>query len=237
MKICIDAGHGGADAGAVNGARYEKNDNLRLSLKVKELLEPQGIQVILTRSGDNNPTLKERTDLSNREKADYFLSIHRNSFGNESAKGAEIWVYSKASTNTFNQGKGILDEVLKVIPFTNRGIKKGYTGNASLDYHVNRETNCPSALIELGFISNSEDNSLYDSKFNEIALAIIKGLCKAVGVQYKEPKPVEPPKPATPPTAAATKLYRVQVGGFSNRDNAERLKKDLESKGYSAIIV
>ena len=112
--ICIDPGHGGVDVGAVRGSRYEKSDNLRMAKAVKALLEPQGIKVVLTRDGDTNPSLSSRCDIANNAKADYFLSIHRNSFGNQTAAGAEIWVHHAAQQSTVNKAQRILDEILSV---------------------------------------------------------------------------------------------------------------------------
>lgn len=186
--ICIDPGHGGVDVGAVRGSRYEKSDNLRMAKAVKALLEPQGIKVVLTRDGDTNPSLSSRCDIANNAKADYFLSIHRNSFGNQTATGAEIWVHHAAQQSTVNKAQRILDEVLSVCG-KDRGVKKGYTGNPNADYAINRESNMASALLELLFISSDYDNSLYDRYFDKLAEAIAKGLCVAVGVEYGVQKP------------------------------------------------
>ncbi len=186
--ICIDPGHGGVDVGAVRGSRYEKSDNLRMAKAVKALLEPQGIKVVLTRDGDTNPSLSSRCDIANNAKADYFLSIHRNSFGNQTATGAEIWVHHAAQQSTVDKAQRILDEILSVCG-KDRGVKKGYTGNPNADYAINRESNMASALLELLFISSDYDNSLYDRYFDKLAEAIAKGLCAAVGVEYGAQKP------------------------------------------------
>lgn len=182
-KICIDPGHGGTDSGALLNTRYEKNDTLKMALKVKELLEAQGVTVVLTRNADKYLTLSDRCSIANKNNVDYFLSIHRNSL-NATSKGIEIWVYSKATDATTKKAQGILDSLVKV-GGTNRGVKKGYTGNPNVDYAINRESTMPSALLELLFISNPDDNKLFDDHFDEYAEAIAKGLCSAVGVTYK----------------------------------------------------
>ena len=192
--ICIDPGHGGVDVGAVRGSRYEKSDNLRMAKAVKALLESQGIKVVLTRDNDANPSLSGRCDTANNAKADYFLSIHRNSFGNQTATGAEIWVHHAAQQNTIDKAQRILDEVISVCG-KDRGVKKGYTGNPNADYAINRESNMASALLELLFISSDYDNGLYDRYFDKLAVAIAKGLCAAVGVEYGAPKPEPTPTP------------------------------------------
>ena len=177
-KIYIDAGHGGVQPGAVNGKRKESDDVLRMALKVQELLKGQDCEVRLSRTKDVDVEINDRCKDANKWGADYFLSIHRNA-ASESATGNEIWVYSKATSDNSAKAKKILDAVCKVDGLKNRGLKKG--APSYTDYGVNRDTNMHSALIELGFISNSKDNKVYDAKFDAIALALAKNLLSAVG--------------------------------------------------------
>ncbi|HCT15825.1 MAG TPA: N-acetylmuramoyl-L-alanine amidase, partial [Ruminococcaceae bacterium] len=90
--VCLDAGHGADDVGATStgGARLEKDDNLRLTLKVRDRLEEKGVNVVLTRGDDSDITLKERCKLANRKRCDFFLSLHRNS--SVSGTGFEAWI-------------------------------------------------------------------------------------------------------------------------------------------------
>src|SRR5699024_10072771 len=78
-KIVVDAGHGGADPGAVYDGRQEKDDTLSLALKVGELLRDYGIDVVFTRTTDVYQTPFEKAQIANNADADFFLSIHRNS--------------------------------------------------------------------------------------------------------------------------------------------------------------
>ena len=219
--VCIDPGHGGTDVGAVRGNRYEKSDNLRMAKAVKSLLEVQGIKVVMTRDNDANPSLSGRCDIANKAKADYFLSIHRNSFGNQTATGAEIWVHHAAQQSTVDKAQRILDEVLSVCG-KNRGVKKGYTGNPNADYAINRESNMASALLELLFISSDYDNGLYDRYFDKLAEAVAKGLCAAVGVEYGEQKPAPKPEPTPPPKPSG---FFPAKGYFSRGDKHENVAK------------
>lgn len=217
--VCIDPGHGGTDVGAVRGNRYEKSDNLRMAKAVKALLEAQGVKVVLTRDNDANPSLSGRCDIANNAKADYFLSVHRNSFGNQTATGAEIWVHHAAQQSTIGKAQKILDEVLAVCG-KNRGVKKGYTGNPNADYAINRESNMASALLELLFISSDYDNGLYDRYFDKLAEAVARGLCAAVGVEYGEQKPA--PKPSAPSTSSG---FFPGKGYFGLGDKHENVAK------------
>lgn len=202
--IVIDVGHGGTDSGAVNGPRYEKNDNLKLALEVKNILQGYGQTVYLTRETDTDVSLNDRPNYANDMKADYFLSLHRNSFSTDNARGVEMWVYSKSSVETIKQAETILNEILRVnSEILNRGVKKGYTGEPNSDYAVNRISTMPSALLELMFISNPNDNAIFDKEFYNLAKAIADGLMKALGQEI--------PKP-TPPKPQGEKSYIVKAG-------------------------
>lgn len=183
-KIYIDAGHGGVQPGAVNGKRKESDDVLRMALKVQELLKGQDCEVRMSRTKDIDVEINDRCKDANKWGADYFLSIHRNA-ASASATGNEIWVYSKATSDNSAKAKKILDAVCKADGLKNRGVKKG--APSYTDYGVNRDTNMHSALIELGFISNTSDNKIYDAKLDAIALAIAKALLSVVGSEWKEP--------------------------------------------------
>ena len=192
-KVCLDCGHGGSDPGAVKGSRTEKADVLRLGLKVRDLLTAAGINVVLTRTADESVSINDRCKIANAAKCDYFLSIHRNA-ATPDAAGNEIWVHSQAVAHVVDKAQKILNAVCAVAG-KSRGVKKGAAGNYT-DYGVNRDTDMPSALLELGFITSDTDNKSFDTHFDAYAKAIAKGVCAALGVDYKEPQPA-PTKPST----------------------------------------
>ena len=183
-KIYLDAGHGGSDPGAVNGNRTEAADVLKMTLAVGKLLEAQSVQVKYSRTTDTSKKLAVRTSESNSWGADYYLSIHRNS-ASASATGNEIWVIKTATANTQAKAKTILDAVCAADGLRNRGVKCG--APSYNNFAVNRDTNCASALLEMGFISNTGDSAALDKNFDAIALGIAKALCSIVGVTYKTP--------------------------------------------------
>ena len=183
-KIYLDAGHGGSDPGAVNGGRTEAADVLKMALAVGKLLQAQGVEVKYSRTSDTSKKLAVRTAESNSWGADYYLSIHRNS-ASASATGNEIWVIRTATANTQSKAKTILDAVCAADGLRNRGVKCG--APSYNNFAVNRDTNCASALLEMGFISNPNDSAALDKHFDAIALAIAKSLCSIVGVSYKTP--------------------------------------------------
>jgi len=217
--IYLDAGHGGTDAGAVSGSRYEKNDNLNMAKAVKALLVKQGQAVIMTREDDTFVSLAGRTQKANEADADIFVSLHRNSFTNAAANGAEVWVYTSAGAVDVGAATEVLERLAEVGVQSNRGVKKG-------NYHVLRESGMPSMLVELGFISNAIDNQLLDTRFDAYAEAIARGICAALGVAY-----------ITGGTAQAEVLYRVQVGAFGVKANAEAFLAKVREMGLDAFLV
>ena len=195
-KIFIDPGHGGDDPGAVNGKRKESDDVLMLSLLVAEELKAQDIEVALARADDKNvPGINSRVSSANSWGADFYLSIHRNAAA-ASASGNEIWILSSLkgkSGQNEKQAKSILDAVCAVDKLPNRGVKFGAVSYT--DYGVNSGTKMNSALLELGFISNSKDNEAFDRHYLDHAKAITRALCEAVGVEYKDTDSVSEPAP------------------------------------------
>ena len=172
--VCLDAGHGGSDSGAVSDGetRLEKNDNLALTLKVKEKLEAKGITVVLTREDDSDVSLKERCRIANRKHCDLFISIHRNSAGS-SANGVEAWIATTAGLKENKAAKAAVENICGVTGQKDRGVKRGYRDSAVGNYYTNSGTKMPSMLLEVGFITNDGDNSVFDSKLDECAEAIV----------------------------------------------------------------
>lgn len=206
MKICLDPGHGAADPGAVLGKRYEKDDVLRLALAVKLLLEAQGIDVVMTRTGDDTISINERCALANKAGCNYYLSLHRDGVADSTAQGFHIWVHHAANQPTRKKAQSILDAVMAVDSTAqNRGLHLGAANPNWTDYGVNTGTTMASALIEMGFISSPADNARLDKYFDQYAAALCKGLCAAVGKSYNTPID-QPDKPSTGGTDGLTAI-------------------------------
>ena len=167
--IVIDPGHGGHDFGAAFGGRRESDDVLRLSLAVRDILQSQGQRVIMTRALDVFVPLGERSEISNRNNADLFVSIHRNSSSNTAANGVDNFVSTAAPDNTIGHAFSVLDKVVDAGVQRNRGVKRD-------NFAVLRNTHAPAMLLEMGFITNAGDNQLFDQNFNAYALAIARGI-------------------------------------------------------------
>lgn len=172
--IILDPGHGGKDPGAVNGSSTEKAIVLKVTNLVRAKLEAAGAKVFMTRTGDTYPTLPERVAFTKDKYGEMFISIHVNSATSTSAKGAETF-YSVTSGDQYQEdaqlAKAINSEIVENANMRDRGVKQA-------DYYVIRNMMIPSVLVELGFISNSEDRAkLISDKYVEIyAQSIYNGV-------------------------------------------------------------
>ena len=185
--IVIDAGHGGTDPGAVNGGRLEKAENLAMAVAVGRILEARGHRVIYTRQTDIFVPLIERSRISNNAHPAAFLSIHRNSSTNTAANGLETFVSPNPTARDTQFANAVMNRLNALGLFANRGVR---TGN----FVVLTNTNAPAQLLEVGFISNAQDNAQFDANFSRIVTAIANGVEDFVGRTTSTP----PPPPAIP---------------------------------------
>lgn len=225
-KVFIDPGHGGNDSGAVGiNNLFEKTITLQVSKKVEALLKAQGLTVKLSRNTDTTLSLSDRTIMANNWGADCFVSIHCNAF-NGNAKGVETYSYT---SNTSDLASAIHSEILKTKAFTtNRGTK-------TANFYVIRKSNMRSSLVELAFIDNKEDVDILLNKQDLLALAIAKGICKYLKIEYK---PIDnTPTPAPPPVSDSNTFYRVVCGSFTNKIYAEEQLEELKAKGFSDSFI
>ncbi len=202
--VVIDAGHGGRDPGTSGTFEeetfYEKTVNLDIALRVKELLEENGITVIMTRDDDTYPTLEERSDLANINDAVIFVSIHANWATSASANGYETY-YSKLNNNSTTGlsseelAKSIMSQLSDTMSTKDRGIK-------TADHVVTKTSYMPAVLIEIGFMSNAEELELmFTEEFqNNFAKGICNGILNVIdkagipsdyGIIYEEMKAQE----------------------------------------------
>lgn len=222
-KVCLDYGHGGNDPGAVYKGRKESEDNLALGKAVAAELRRHGVVVDEIRTTDKTVSLGERSGFANSKGCDYFISFHRNAFQPEQAKGVETFVYTSPSTRSLQLAEK-LQRALVGVGFTNRGVKKA-------NFHVLRETTGPAVLVEVGFLDNSGDNRLFDSRRVEIITAITKAILSQLGVKYL------PPASSPPDQKIGQTLYRVMAGSYSVRENAEKQVQRLKAAGFEAVIM
>lgn len=178
-SIMLDAGHGGADPGAVYDGRLEKDDALELALAVGKILQEGGIDVSYTRTTDIYQTPFEKAQLANRAGVDYFISIHRNSSPEPNQyQGVETLVYDKSGMK-LTMAEAI-NGALEELGFRNLGVK------ARPGLVVLRRTRMPALLIEAGFLNNDSDNDLFDEQKDEIARAIANAILGTLDMETVE---------------------------------------------------
>ena len=179
--ICIDAGHGGKDPGAVGNGVIEKDVALKTALAVGELLKKQGFEVVYTRTSDVFVNLNERCRIANAKNADLFISVHVNSATNTDAKGTETLCYSKNEFAYIVQ-KGLIS----TLRTNDRGLKE------RKDLAVLNGTKMTAVLLELGFLSNADEAKMFkkESFYSNVANAVVKSVCSYfdVGVKVEEKK-------------------------------------------------
>lgn len=243
--VIIDPGHGGMDPGAVYKGRQEKDDNLRLALAVGELLSQNGVDVLYTRTDDVYDSPYRKAMIANESGADYLISFHRNASpiaGN--ASGIETLVY--ADRGVAAQMARDINRELAALGFRDIGVIER-PGLAVL-----RRSRMPAVLIETGFIDNDADNLKFDEEFEEIAAAISNGILETLKNEGQLPDSISsasyPPeisnntqneRPTSPlsDNTPASKLYRVQVGAFKNRNYAYELNSQLTEECFPAFIL
>lgn len=186
LKICIDPGHGGRDPGAVGqGGLKEKDVVLKIALKLGRLLTKQNIDVDFTRTTDIalgntlNDDLNLRSNIANKIKADYFISIHCNSSSNPRARGIETYALAPGG-HAEKLARAVQRRLVIETGREDRGVKFA-------NYAVLRKTNMPAILIEVCFISNFEEEvRLKDEDFlDRVANAIAGGVFDFLGIQYE----------------------------------------------------
>lgn len=227
-KVFISAGHGGNDPGAQANGFKEKDLNLDIALACNDVLIRHSVSVLMSRTKDENDPTADEVKESNAYKPDLSVSIHNNAVGGDGVEAFYHYGGGLSKTAATN----IVNEIVK-IGQNSRGCKIKKQADGRDYYKFIRETTAPAVIVECAFVDNAEDIKIIDTKAERVAMgtAIAKGILKTLGIAYKEPKPV------VTDTNVGNKLYRVQVGAYSVKANAERMAKELNSKGYSAIIV
>uniref|UniRef100_UPI0040333463 peptidoglycan-binding protein n=1 Tax=Alkalicoccus luteus TaxID=1237094 RepID=UPI0040333463 len=148
--VIIDAGHGAQDPGGIGGGMREKDVVLDISLRAEELLRAAGAEVIMIRRTDIFLSLSQRAFIANRSGADAFLSVHTNVF-NGSARGTETFWHSRfQASNSERLAHVMQDNTVAKMGTHYRRVDHG-------NYHVIRETQIPSALLEIGFKDYAPD--------------------------------------------------------------------------------
>lgn len=183
--ILLDPGHGGPDGGAGDNNVLEKDIALKVSLKIRDLLQQQGALVIMTRETDQDlansgikgysrrkvDDLKQRLTMINQNDIDLFVSIHLNSIPSARWSGAQTFYASQYVENE-TAAKFIQDELRHNLENTTRKAKPLNS------IYILKYAKKPGVLVEIGFLSNQEEkmNLQKNSYQNKVAGAIYRGI-------------------------------------------------------------
>lgn len=235
MKINVHAGHnpaGKVACGAV-GLINESTENRRVKDEVINQLRELG-HTVYDCTVDNGTgqadVLKKIVAKCNAHTVDLDVSIHFNAGakdekGNGKTTGVEVLVYSASS-----KAKPFAERVCKAVSslgFKNRGVK--YRPNLA----VLKNTTAPAMLVECCFVDDKDDVQLYD--YRSMASAIVYGITGQRVPNAPETDKAEAGEETA--TGSSGALYRVQVGAYGVKTNAEAMQKRLQEAGFDALIV
>ena len=194
IKIYIDQGHNPTsyhNSGATGNGLYEENLTFTIGKLLAQLLEEDGrFEVQLSRptantvlGTDGDSSLDARVNGAKDFGADYFISLHTNSFETDTANGIEVYVAEENSVS-YNFGRALLDGLLDATGLYNRGMK------LNPDLRVLKNTTMPAALLEMGFISNVQDANMLSQHPDLFAKGIYNGILAYFDLEPNAPLPV-----------------------------------------------
>lgn len=229
-KVFIGVGHGGSDPGAVGNGLRESDLNLAIAMACQDELARHGVLTKISRIKDENDPLSEEIKECNAFDPDLAVEIHNNAGGGD---GIEVFHSINGGTGKV-LAENIIAEVVK-IGQNSRGAKTRKNSSGGDYYGWIKNTNAPAALVECAFVDNKTDIKIIDTKEEQIIMgkAIAKGVLKTLGVAYKD----ETPAVKEEPKKEESKLYRVQVGAYSKKANAEAMLQKLKAAGFDGFIV
>ena len=219
MKVFLGVGHGGSDPGAAANNTKEKHLNLSIALACRDELVRHGVSVKMSREKDENDPIGEEVKECNAYGPDLAVDIHNNAGGGD---GAEVFHHHGGGKGK-TLAENILAEIVKVGQ-NSRGIKTRVNSQGKDYYAFIRNTTCPAVIVECAFVDNATDLKILatEGQRKDMGVAIAKGILKTLGVEIQSEKGT---------------LYRVQVGAYLVKANAEAMQKKIKAVGFDAFIV
>ncbi len=229
FKIALSAGHGINTAGKRCLKKIDKNEtrewvlNNRICTFVeKELCKYEGYSVIRLddKTGKQDVSITSRTSKANKENADIYISVHHNA-GIKGGSGGGIMAFTYTSV-------GEKTKKLQALLYKKLIEKTGLKGNratplATANLGELRQSKMSAVLLECGFMDSTTDTPiiLTEAFAKKCALAICEAIAETGNLKLKQ---------------TATKIYSVQVGAFSSKENAQKMVEKLKKAGFDAII-
>ena len=219
-KWVLDAGHGGSDQGSLGDYRKEAEINMEAVYEAKRLLERNGEIVLLTRSSDIYLDTKERINIANKWEADYFVSLHMNSYVDRETTGTEIYIYEKGG-KAEELANLIKSEITANLKSIDRGVKEA-------SYMLLRETNMPAIIVQAEFLTNKIVEEEFDSvKYGRMVAKACLSIVDKVLIDIPQSK-------AKIPTREG---WRICIGYYKKYEEAEKAIRDLKNIGLEGVYV
>lgn len=173
ITVVLDAGHGGEQPGCVIGDLQEKEIAMAITQRLKTRLEQMGFDVVLTRGDDMDVGLSERAQIANQAEGDCFVSIHCNSYVDDSISGLECYYYRSEA------GEQLAEAIATATEASEIDTRESKEGN----FQVLREADMPAVLIEVGYMTNPAELELLSSEEYQqtLASAIAEGIGAMLG--------------------------------------------------------
>ncbi len=230
--VILDAGHGGNDIGIYYNNRLEKDDNLRLTLRVGEILEEYGADVEYTRQEDIYLSQFQRAEIANQKNGDLLVSIHRLSGPNVGNRPGLSFYVDADDPVGIKAAHNIGDQLADI----------GYAGYGIIirsELPLLRNTDIPAVMLSVGFMETEEGNELFDRNFEETA----QGIAQGIVLTLSEETTTEINSlcqrcsdPASKKDGSAPN-YFILVGPFQNYETAVVLQYRVNHLGYPARIM
>ena len=233
--LILDAGHAKNTPGKNNAKEnfYEWEFNNDMQYKIKSRCEDLGIKVFLT---NPNPATVSDIALGVRAKSanDYwiknnkpksiFISLHANAFSNAAARGTETYHANNASAASKNFAKALNDNIVKTMKELDLNSKD--RGVKSENFTVIYKASMPSVLCEYAFYSNLDDLKILKNNRSELVEATVKAICNYFNIEYKKEI-----------TTNTNKLYKVCIGAYKDKDNADKILNEAKGKGFKDAYI
>ena len=177
IKIVIDPGHGGNDPGGIGvSGVLEKDVNLSVAAFLKQNLEQQGIEVVMTRETDEGlysetaankkkEDLAKRIEIIEQEHPDFVVCIHQNIFTDAKYSGAQVFYYKESEEGARLAGN-IQEQLIAGVDPENTRVPK-----SNMNYYMLKESPAPIVIVECGFLSNKEEEAKLGTEDYQRALA------------------------------------------------------------------
>ena len=180
-KVFIGVGHGGWETGAYANGIKEKDVNLTTALACNEVLVRHGVEPLMSRTTDEEDTLRQEINECNAFDPDLAVDLHHNA-----GKGDGVEVFHSVVGGT---GKELAQKIhyeIVALGQNSRGVKTREEDDGSDWYGFIRETKAPAVIVEYAFLDNNKDVQFVDTEAEQKAngVATAKGILKKLGIDY-----------------------------------------------------